>query len=222
MLKRDIRRSLCTMFCNVSNSYDEVLISSFFQTLACEDMQLIHRSPTSILRNLDLRGRDLITRYMFAYMSLSPDKIIRLTDVKIHQRVDSESSHCEIWANFSFEHTLIYETEPQRLGDALLQNSEHRDQNLLPVDGGIVDASSLVAKKGKRKFCAFREPLKIVNEFRVEDHFNRLKEPLPIKVVGSLVFQISEEKRIEKLTCFPMSMGIITDIGLVLVPTVNN
>lgn len=218
MIKRDIRRSYCSMYCNVSNSYDEALIVSFFQTFACENMQLIHRSPTSVLSNLHLRGRDLVLRYKLAYMNLSPDKIVRFTDIRIHQRADSESSRCEVWANFSFEHTLIYKTDPQRLVDAILQ----KDQNPLLADNGMVDTPMRVAKKNKRKFLDLRESSRVVSKFRVEDHFCRLKEPLRIKVVGSTVFKLDEEKRIEQLISYPMSMGVITDTGLDPVPAIDD
>lgn len=218
MIKRDIRRSYCSMYCNVSNSYDEALIVSFFQTFACENMQLIHRSPTSILSNLHLRGRDLALRYKLAYMNLSPDKILRLTDIRIHQRADSERSRCEVWANFSFEHTLIYKTDPQRLVDAILQNN----QNAHLPGGGILDTSLPVPKKTKRKLLELSELSKVVSKFRVEDHFCRLKEPLHIKVVGSTVFKLDEEKRIEQLISYPMSMEVITETGSAPVPAIDN
>ena len=49
----------------------------------------------------------------------------------------------------------------------------------------------------------------------MEDHFESWKDPVPFKVTGSMVFVLDEEKRVQKLVCFPMSMAMITKQGFI-------
>jgi len=205
ILKRDIRRSYATMFCNMSNSYNEDLISSFFETFACNDVQLIHHCPTSIVRNLDLRGRDLVSQFHMAYLQTSPDKIMRVKDVKIRQTSDTFGK-CEIWADFSIEHTSFFRTNPSMVADAMIKEMERKG------DSGAVLPQSEKRKK-KRKYLDLHNSSKSLCSFRVEDHFKRWRDPVSFKVLGSMVFVIDEEKKIEKLICIPKTMGMVTSEG---------
>lgn len=197
------------MFCNVSNSYDEGLISSFFQTFFCEDLQLIHTSPTSVLRDLDLRGRDFITQFQIAYMQAAPDKVTRLTDVRIRQRVHAGRKQCEVWATMSVEQTSVFKTNPRMLADVMLKEIDMRDME----DG--CKAVQPFTKKKKRKNPHIEGTSESLSPFRMEDHFESWKDPVPFKVTGSMVFVLDEEKRVQKLVCFPMSMAMITKQGLI-------
>ncbi len=208
ILKRDIRRSYATMFCNMSNSYNEDMISSFFETFACNDIQLIHHCPTSVVRNLDLRGRDLVSQFHMAYLQTSPDKITRVKDVKIRQTSDTFGK-CEIWADFSIEHTSFFRTNPSMVADAMIKEMERKG------DSGAVlsNQSETMKRKKKRKYLDLHNSSKSLCSFRIEDHFTRWRDPVSFKVLGSMVFVIDEEKRIEKLICIPKTMGLVTSEG---------
>ncbi len=200
------------MFCNVSDSYDEELISSFFKTFFCEDLQLIHTSPTSVLRDLDLRGRNFITQFQIAYMQAAPDKVTRLTDVRIRQRVHAGRRQCEVWATMSVEQTAIFKTNPRMLADVMLK--EIGDERLFEEEDGCIGVQPLMKKK-KRNSLRIEGTSELLSSFRMEDHFESWKDPVPFKVTGSMVFVLDEEKRVQKLVCFPMSMAMITKQGFI-------
>eukprot|EP01040_Poterioochromonas_malhamensis_P006266 gene6266-6743_t len=176
-----------------------------------EDLQLIHTSPTSVLRDLDLKGRDFITQFQIAYMQAAPDKVTRLSDIRIRQRVHAGRWQCEVWATMCVEQTAIFKTNPRMLADVMLKEMEIRDERLLEGE----DGRRAIQPFKKRKSPQIEETSESLSPFRMEDHFESWKDPVPFKVTGSMVFVLDEEKRVQKLVCFPMSMTMITKQGFI-------
>lgn len=120
IVKSDIRRKLPIMICNVINSNDFILLSSFLKTYClpyCKLSDIIPARDKILPREtcqFDVEGVNSMAIYLYTQFELAPDLVMELRDMEIKQFLDC-SDVSELIVNFNFRATKVYDIEPTSL-----------------------------------------------------------------------------------------------------------
>ncbi len=111
VLRKDIRRSYADMLANVTNSADIRNVEGFFSTFSRRDLMFVEdceNTPSGErLRNTQLSGMAVFLQFWFNRMTLVPDGVVQINDVKVVTRSDTEDSR--VICGFSFDGTRLYD-----------------------------------------------------------------------------------------------------------------
>lgn len=111
IFRRDIRRKYAFMFNNIMNAHDPSLLSQFLQEFAVPHFEAFEEIPENVqvkfCRMKVIQGQDQFVKTIEVNLSLMPDGVFRMADVKVCQRLNTSGSR--ILLNLSIVGTMLYE-----------------------------------------------------------------------------------------------------------------
>lgn len=220
IVKSDLRRKFGLMFMNVMNSMDFTMLDSFFRKFFIPSASLI-KTPhdDSVMGcSVHLQSTNLLIAYFGLILQLSPDKILRLGEMKIRQRADASGS--ELVANFQLRLTKLHDTAPTKMAEYVIRKFTEA-KRLFSTDTDFVAEGSKRSNKRAKKFDVNYYPSYVHTKEEIQEDpfyqylftqfdpfsaestsredFPLLATPTPLAIDGVITFKINDQKRIESL-----------------------
>lgn len=187
VLKRDIRRNYASMFVNCLNGCDISVLSRFLKHYCTRNVSLYQECPgIHYPPYVYMKGNDLIALHWAWKMRILPDMIVRIKDVKVCVRDDTDRS--KIMAQLEVVGTKLHEYPLNLVLPSLTNMNCAEVAKTVPTNTMMPLHEETVCLESK--FNASMETYA---------HYIPMTLPMEAYITGVLTFYLDEDKRIDGL-----------------------
>lgn len=195
VLKHDVRKRFAEMFANVYNMGDAKVISSFFRTFSTPTVEMT-KMCASYLTLAPKLIRVTEPRYVAQYWSvmqeLMPDGVMKVENVRVVTRSDTESSMVICTVNAKF--TNFYEEPAPYIAAGAVEKSMAKSSKRADSDGDCLDVTSRKRSRAESgdvtEGPSYLLPLSAFLK----------KNPSEVLLVATVTFYVNAQKQFERLT----------------------
>lgn len=195
VLKHDVRKRFAEMFANVYNMGDANVISSFFRTFSTPNVEMTKMCASYLtLKPKLIRVTEprYVAQYWAVMQELMPDGVVKVENVRVVTRSDTESS--TVICTMNAKYTNFYEEPAPYIAAGAVEESIAKLSKRADSDGNCIESTTRKRSRSDSDVAA-EGP----NYLMPLSAFLR-GNPSEVLLVVTVTFHVNAQKQFEKLS----------------------